>query len=501
MLVLSDMHYQPGPVYKDVFHSIFRALEEELAAVWNKHPDWMPHCIVLAGDLASTDYAYKHSSVKCKKSEAPLEECYADIGTLLREITDILRQKKRFPCVVCTPGNHDKNIEASIDKDRFEKAIKSGDKSGDKSADISACEMLTPCFKEYAGFASGFHKSSSDFNEKKTLAESEGRPVHGIWNTVPYGWKGDEMGSVSGYMVFPAHKVCVVSFNSEVYYSGKAVTALSEGLVENMETVLAPLKSRGFSVVTVMHRSPYKLDWASVYRITHDGRSLVDKMVDMSDMIICGHDHRPERRSPDILEGRTPLVQNGYIFDQKDYVCRDPADRDVLYSVSLLQYNPSARVLRSRELKCSEQNYGESFKHIWKDQGVKTYYLESLQSPRHNETESDRDGEFVYVTVSSAGQEDALIRERLLAGRKDDDCKVIIVDIDTMDETKVESLSRQIKEESRYVYLALTSRIAGDKSGQDRIYNRMREAKTALRETFSRSGLLRKAALVMVVTV
>ena len=62
MLVLSDMHYQPGETYKSVFRSIFGALKEELKEVWKKHPDWRPHCIALAGDLASNDYVVAKQS-------------------------------------------------------------------------------------------------------------------------------------------------------------------------------------------------------------------------------------------------------------------------------------------------------------------------------------------------------------------------------------------------------------------------------------------------------
>lgn len=505
ILVLSDMHYQAGGLYKERFHAVFNGLIDALVKTWKEHPDWLPHCIAMAGDIASVDYAWKSVEPSKEKSDVPLEVCYGEIREMLEVLLSKIRELGRMPCVVCTPGNHDKYLEEvleggkvkvvdSIDSKQFEGCFR----SGDVEDVVEASRMLSKGFGAYADFASALHGLSvgQGVDGRQTV-----RTVAGKWMPVPGAWVEGTIGAVNGYMVFPAFKVCIASLNSEIYYCGKAVTSLSRGLVESLEVELMPLRKRGFSIITMMHRSPYKLDWDSMYKPVSDGLSLVDKVVGMSDVIICGHDHRLERRRPDIIESKTPLVQNGYIFEQKDFVNRKPKGRDVLYSVGMLQYNAEAKVLRSRELKCHEREEDGVCDYCWSDNEVQTYYMGFVKGTEDrggdNEMYAETD-EFMHVYIQHGKDTEDILRERLLGEDGQKSCVLICVGADEINGIGVDNFINQISDSEGFVYLAIVADYGADVKGVEYASDSLRAAEEVVKKGLRIHGLHRKTGIVKV---
>ena len=454
MLVLSDMHYHACERYSGVFRSIFSSLQSALAELWRDEPGWRPHCILLAGDLASSDYAYKYFGEGCEKSEESLERCFNDIAGMIDGLRNSEALNSRVPSVVCTPGNHDKNLgndgsANNIKRPDFESLLKDG-------RFREAGDYMSLYFGEYATFAARYHKKEGDVGKEQ-------RKVHAIWEAVPSAWEGTGLAPVSGMMVFPDYKMCVCSYNSEWNYCHHSVVDASETLTSKMESKVRRLRDEGFAIVTLMHRSPYKLSWKDVYELLGDGRSLVNKIVDMSDLIICGHDHRPVRRNPDILEGETPLIQNGYMFEQKDLAKQKSDSRGLFYSVSLIQYNPQAKLLRSRDMTCEESGIGGDRMFRWVRGDSKTYFLRPItggySSQKIGQGYDDPVHGFSVMRVRQREDDvNAALEKRLLGeclDRKRSGCRVVAFDTAESPERILQRLTELANESSATFFYAV----------------------------------------------
>lgn len=91
--------------------------------------------------------------------------------------------------------------------------------------------------------------------------------------------------NVSGIRLIDELNLCVVLLNTEwKYVRGKNVVrelSVGDDLVQHMERKIQHYRREGRLVITLMHRSPYYLEWNEVYG-TSGKRSVFDRMVDMS---------------------------------------------------------------------------------------------------------------------------------------------------------------------------------------------------------------------------
>lgn len=111
-----------------------------------------------------------------------------------------------------------------------------------------------------------------------------------------------------GLKYFDDFKLCFVCINTEIpYIKG------SHDRVLLFPTVISELYgniTKGYKVITLMHRNFEDIDWCSK-NSTYSQESPVDIIINKSDMIFTGHSHFVRPIRPDILKVSTPLLKGG----------------------------------------------------------------------------------------------------------------------------------------------------------------------------------------------
>lgn len=374
MLILSDLHYESKR--KEDFEKIFNPFLKTLSSFLHTNREWTPQCLALVGDIAhcendATGYDDIHSFI---------EKMQIEIGTSFQ--------------VVTVPGNHDKQLTVPTLTKEEEEKIK--DASEQKKAEIKEkaklrasqhdlkeaetflktytstnpadCQKISEYLKKYFGYYA--HFTSPYYNTSN-------------WHPIPYLNIEKKLLNISGYYLVEHAKVCLIALNTEWKYvignagNHRTILTLDSKVIEQIEKNAINLKRKGYSIITLMHRSPYRLCWADIYG-SLDENSLVERLIGMSDLIICGHEHNTKNREPDMLMNSTLLYQNGSMFDRKKEDCRYP------YSASLIRYDTKAHMLNVIRIRF---NTGNALTYEWtaSSDDVKTYCMEPMTSskPRH----------------------------------------------------------------------------------------------------------------------
>lgn len=498
MLVLSDMHYCEHKDYTGPFNEIFDSLIECLNEFWNENTNLIPNCIILAGDLGAVDYAHP------QKQETPgeLGRSLMHIDEKIESLIARIQEKSVRPIVVSTPGNHDKKAFA-VEPDPYSRRVKDLNKietfyevnkfdwindnevkffkNAFESAPLNgASAFLHNRFGEYVKFASKYStKYINDYDE--------GSREYSYWKSVPENLEKMGFGALSGCMIFPNLNVCVATLNSEMHYIIKEDVLFGcPTIIDPLLTYLRTLRREGYAIITVMHRSPYKMSMIDIYGLTStiEGEkekcSLVDRIIKSSDLIICGHDHRPVKRRPDILEGSTSLIQNGYIFEQKNFAQKnfkeekeknkDHKKKDIYYSVSLLSYAPKSKILTSIDFKCGYLPIKdkEACTYIWESGIPVKYFLNQMEVndlELSNEEDRKRNKNWeekwlpklliVHEDPLNALSEQELISERIVGDFRTN-CKVVVINgnNDVVDLEK-ELLSKINNIKNEWIYVAI----------------------------------------------
>lgn len=329
MLILSDLHYES--TRKEDFEHIFEPFLQTLSTFLKSHPEWAPQCLTLAGDI-----------VHCKEDEA---ESYSDIRTFIERIKQEIGTSFH---VVAVPGNHDKQLTKIEEGINDAKLASSQKDLADAEAFLEvytdttpeACKKVSRHLKQYYGhyaqFISPYYKEEN-------------------WHPVPNTDIDKELRSISGYYLLKQSKICLVALNTEWKYvisnagQYRSILTLDEKTIKQMEKRILSLKRNGYTIITLMHRSPYRLCWKDIYGSV-DENSLVERIIGMSDLIICGHEHNAKNREPDMLMNKTLLYQNGSMFDRSKEDGRYP------YSASLVRIDKKARILHVLNIRFNTQN-------------------------------------------------------------------------------------------------------------------------------------------------
>lgn len=359
LLNLSDFHYNVDE--KDLFESVFNSFLDTLSSFLSKreNKDWTPNCLTLVGDIAQSG----------KKEE------YEEIQHYLKKLSEKLGQEMY---ILPVPGNHDKFLPngGREFKDDIKQAktfledykscfyLQGEDSKKEKLNETTKRmdEFLNTYFGPYSEFVSNCWNLDKDKDKVKSFIDTGIRAESMKYN------------NVSGIRLIAELNLCVVLLNTEwKYVRGRNVVrelSVGDDLVQHMERNIQFYRRQGRLVITLMHRSPYYLEWNEVYD-TPGKRSVFDRIVDMSDLIICGHEHNRQLKRPDLICNKTQLFQNGIMYSAGTSDGRD------LYSASLLYVDPRKRLIHTLKFNL---NTDESPEFKWRTpnlEDMQSYWMES----------------------------------------------------------------------------------------------------------------------------
>lgn len=373
MLILSDLHYECKR--KEDFEKVFNPFLKTLSNFLKKNKEWTPQCLALIGDIVHNENNH---------------DGYDEVRSFIKKME--LELGKTF-YIVTVPGNHDKQLTppSSIKIEDGEKGTGDGRKITEDEIKImagkidleaaedflriytshkpencqKASDYLEQYFGQYARFASLYHK------EKERM---------GKWFPVPDTKVTEELSHISGYYLMEREKVCIVALNTEWKYVAKnagkngSIITLGKDIIKQMEIRVKKLKREGYLIITLMHRSPYTMCWNDIYGSLEEN-SLVERLVGMSDLIVCGHEHNAKNREPDMLMNSTLLYQNGIMFDREKNDGRYP------YSASLIRIDTKAHMLHVIRLRFNNE---DALTYEWSasTENMKTYCMEPIASPQ-----------------------------------------------------------------------------------------------------------------------
>lgn len=350
LLVISDIHY----IEKNAndIDKVFSSFLEALSLFLKDNREWVPDCVALVGDLA----------------QSAKEEEYNGVGRLIDKMKETIGRELY---ILPVPGNHDKKVlkeNTSEDQKRAKQFLEENSKELEVATKKeSNIEFLKDYFQFYSKFAGSCYQTD------------KGKGT--VWKSIPRFQAEPPYDRIQGYFIIEPLHLCVMALNTEwafVRNEDKELAlplTVGEAFVEQMDKEVRLLKNKGYTVITMMHRSPYRLRWKDLWG-NLDKRSPVERIIDLSDLIICGHEHNGTEHAPDLLMNVTQLFQNGSSFSNLTVDARYP------YIASLMRINPDKRLIHQAQF---HYNMNETQDVQWQvpaGNNIKTFYMDALLSPR-----------------------------------------------------------------------------------------------------------------------
>lgn len=365
LLNISDIHYSAtNKNVKEVFNNFI----ETVRLFISEHKEFTPNALVIVGDIASRGERDEYNGVK----------------ELIQKLTNTIKPGME---ILVVPGNHDKNTttqpkstqhqeDANIMMDAFKRCA-AIDK---RISEAEKIRLLQPIELYHQLYFQPYSEFVHDHNK----------------NLIPPFLQTTDHYNITGIRLVEQLKVCVVLLNTEWYYFPKENVmrklTVGESIVQKLEAMAEMYKEEGYFVITLMHRSPYYLEWKEIFD-EELKKSAFDRIVNMSDLIICGHEHNRQLKRPDFLLNKTQLFQNGSIYVNPQ--THEGKDR-YHYSASLLRIDPSKRLVSSLRfnLNTDQDNFTWRMPNL---NEMETFLLDSISSPITSNTPVSSS---LYPTIS-----------------------------------------------------------------------------------------------------
>ncbi|MDR0938679.1 MAG: metallophosphoesterase [Mediterranea sp.] len=445
ILVMSDFHHyvEKEATFDELATPFIAALSEFL----QQNPRWIPRCIVLAGDIAH-----------CTGSLAKIQTAYSQVRNFIARLEQEIGV---ITLKIATPGNHDK-ICSSEGREYTTMATIHRD-----------IEQYLDCrFSLYNDFAVALDRDPSSWH-----------PVVGC-SPVPVTAQ-----RISGYYIADKDvympPTCFVVLNTEWLYHYKDnpenPPTVGEDIVKRIEADIDRYKRKGYTVVTIMHRSPYRLGWSDIYREIDGIETCVDRIIRMSDLIICGHEHNMLDRNPDLLMSHTTLYQNGQMMELKAHNGRG------CLSASLLRVNTLSRTLTCRRIHLDSN---EPFTNKWRvENDEKAFYLDPhLCPPVPPARTGDMGNPLFPEFVCARGLDPATLEKKIQSFfYRNDEKKTVgrIISVKCLDYMNIQDMEAEIDKLStsgdEHVWL-LYSKNGYDEEQKSEAEKKFKTFKKALRE-------------------
>lgn len=259
-------------------------------------PFWRPDYIIIAGDLV--DAKDKNYNLVKKHLNSFINDA------------DFHINKFHF---ITVPGNHDKDFSYLNKKgeERTELQKKEREKYESFVSDMDSDKFK---FDIKANFDENFRSYGSFYlNYVKTKNKKNYKYI------VPEEYLGNDLNNValtSGLKIFEESKTCFLSINTEWVYFPEDSRTDSTMKKICPQLVLSSIneyykKYLDYSLITIMHRSPYELSWIEKNSKFSNTPDILRSIYNYSDIILSGHDHVEKVLSPHMMENKAQLFQLG----------------------------------------------------------------------------------------------------------------------------------------------------------------------------------------------
>ena len=346
ILCISDLHVandDPAP---------FDRLKNDFEEYVGKGPEnarWCPDYVVIAGDIVNHAHSkYEHA----KKS-----------------ISDMCRvfsiPKER---VIIVPGNHDKECK-EVTKEDEEKdrkvfmeicGAREHPEKRDKELESSFVDRFYERFKYYIAFCDEYFKG------KESSAPA---------------WLEKGLACLSGIKVFSDNQLCFLMVNTEWLYSinNPMKERLCAPLIKEMYLSIRR-DYPDYLVVTVMHRGFEYMNWHEKNVTDKAAVNSVRMLINMSDVIITGHDHVVDTPPPSFIHNQVQHFRIGSAGLPELFT------KEVSRTAAIIRLSPASNLIEKMNLMYEDRGGGTKGWRFIRDE--RTYpllskYDRNLRLPPH----------------------------------------------------------------------------------------------------------------------
>lgn len=282
----------------------------------DKEPGWTPDYLCICGDIAS----------RAEVREYELAE------ELIRQLAQTCFLSDDY--ILMVPGNHDICISHMLEKKDNDLVLKVKEKNeyfqtvdnllnkGLKEGDV---ERLSHSFASYSNFRGRFVKESVSYH------------------SFPY--VPSPIKYACGYKVFEKNKTVFVELNSSWLDLPKSpvrnAMCFGNSHIQWLYNEIKELKQRGFYIVTMFHHSLRYLDLKE-YQTRDLQFPVYDRIIEMSDLCLSGHEHGSKSKEPDMLGNACQYILNGGFYSP------DTHNRVMESSASLIKIDTNNEQLTIR---------------------------------------------------------------------------------------------------------------------------------------------------------
>lgn len=256
----------------------------------DREPEWVPDYLCICGDIAYSGKTYEYDLAK----------------EIINQLAQVCFLSNDYLLMV--PGNHDMDASLMLERVEGRNKLKEKEKNryllsvenlfNKKIVDIDK-EILCRAFKSYSDFRKSFVKDSV--------------PYH----TFPSTYVPSSISHTCGYKIFKKNKTVFVELNSSWLDLPKLEVSnamrFGDLHIQWLYNQIKELKQQGFYIVTMFHHSLRYLDLKE-YQTRDPQFPVYDRIIEMSDLCLSGHEHGSKSKEPDMLGNACQYILNGGFY-------------------------------------------------------------------------------------------------------------------------------------------------------------------------------------------
>lgn len=412
--------------------------------------------LVIAGDVIDKTPPVDDNIVK-EDDSTLFERAETIIGDLMDKcgITDFSR-------VIIVPGNHDLHRDTVKETPEFleERTRFFINSIATPTSDIITEEVIGDFREKYEYSFSSFSDWYRRYCDEKSYH----------WDKTLLGENLETgIGAIQGYKVFEDYHVVFVCINTEW---NNNVTFIKKTVQKKPVKIQTPYliqsfikstfdeidkKYPGFTVISVMHRSPYNLAWSDQYSAEY---SPAESLYYYSDIIISGHEHSQPFFPPHRMTNRAQLLNLGTVSERsRDNVKKHHAALmkiDSFYDTSeLVHLEYDEQCKRWKMNKGSHNQFCLNPKLSSYFKGASDYFVKGFNSGLSFRCRADSDNESdISAAINNYYKSD--VDTEYLKDNKIELNKVNMVTVDSsagLDDAKVKTINSSSSEETTIIII------------------------------------------------
>lgn len=311
ILNLADTHIKDenNPYFEEVSNRFLEELESYLKTP--EGSDWRPNFICICGDIANFGKSTEYGKAKMFIKKV-CNVCSLDTDRII-----MVPGNHDMQCQVTPVAEPEKPKEAKEDENEKYIALKENRNKYKQYIDRYFKELeafwsgnkldetgeIVKVFREYSLFRKQFlKKDNTDY--------------------IPHSkFKGTELEWITGIRKFPEFRIAFWELNNtwcslpKDYKSERTYhMKFGQSVIFDFQEKLKLLKEDHYLIISLFHHSFFKLDHEE-YQPAGTSYCMYDRIVDLSDICLSGHEHGPDSKRPDFLRNSAQYFLNGAFFD------------------------------------------------------------------------------------------------------------------------------------------------------------------------------------------